>query len=301
MATEINPAEESDSAPPQDNQAEEREAYIADPNEPLPAQTEPSGDLSPVVVIRRTTLNYIVIAAVFLFVGIFIGAFSAYRVERDHHSWISDAISEAISQQDFAGMVAAAKPASLDNPDSQFDVTTTSDHALGAEDAPIVMIEFGDFNCGFCARFQRDTFPQLIANYGDKIRFVYRDYPILAQSSLTAALAARCAADQGKFWEYHDLLYQNQGTFNQSGGFAALAEQLDLDVDTFNTCVDDQSFLSGIIADSQEGQKLGIRGTPAFFINGHPVSGAQPYEVFAGMIDQQLAALNGDAEQSVAG
>ncbi len=278
--------------------AREDDAYIAEPSAGRPARE----DASPVVVIARTTLNYIVIAVVFLLLGVFIGAFAAYRVERDRRSWVSDAIAAAMADQadTFAGLAAAAAPPSLENPNSRFTLSSTSDHALGADDAPITMIEFGDFNCGFCGRFHSETFPQIQETYGDQIRFIYRDYPILAESSVTAAVAARCAGEQGVFWDYHDLLYENQGQFNQSGGFAALAQELDLDIDTFNTCVEEQRYLSSVIEDYQEGQTLGIRGTPAFFINGRPISGAQPFEVFAAMIEEELAASEDTAEDTTA-
>lgn len=269
------------------------EAYIAGPPEKSGRQ-----ELSPVITIARTTLNYIIIAVVFLLVGIFIGAYSAFRVERTYRSWVSDAIASAMAEQDFTALLNASRPPSMDNPDSRFTVSAASDHILGSPDAPIIMVEFGDFNCGFCRRFYDETLPQLIENYGDRMQFIYRDYPILAESSVTAAVAARCAGEQGAFWEYHDLLYENQGLFNQVGGFAALAGQLNLDVDSFNTCVDDQRYLSGVVTDYQEGQSFGIRGTPAFFINGRPISGAQPYEVFAGVIEEELAAVSGETNMN---
>jgi protein-disulfide isomerase len=246
----------------------------------------------PVIIINRTTFNYGVIAVVFLLVGIVIGAFTAYRVDRDNRSWVSEAIADAMAEQadTFAGLVNSASGPSLDNPDSRFDVQANSDFYRGGADATVEIIEFGDFNCGFCGRFHTETYSQIADVYGDRVRFVYRDYPILAESSVTASLAARCAGEQGQFWEYHDLLFENQGVFNQTGAFARFAGDLGLDVDEFNTCVEEQRYLSGIVADYNEARTMGIRGTPAFFINGRPISGAQPFEVFAGLIDEELAA-----------
>ncbi|MBZ0298109.1 MAG: DsbA family protein [Anaerolineae bacterium] len=249
-------------------------------------------ETQPVIVIRRTTFNYVFIAIVFLLLGVFIGWFSAFRVDRANRAWVTDAISVAMAEQadTFAGLVASNRAPSLDDPTSRFDVAATSEYYRGSAEATVEMIEFGDFNCGFCGRFQAETFNKIIETYGDQVRFVYRDYPILADTSVTAALAARCAGEQGQFWEYHDLLYANQGTFNQAGAFAQLAGQLELDVDAFNTCVEDQRYLSGVVADYNEARDLGIRGTPAFFINGRPISGAQPFDVFAGVIEEELAA-----------
>ena len=280
------------------NQAEQPEANEQDA---FIAESQPESkrqELSPVITIARTTVNYIIIAVVFLLVGIFIGAFSAFRVERTYRSWVSEAIASAMAEQDFGALMDASRPPSMDNPDSRFEVSATADHVLGNVEATITMVEFGDFNCGFCRRFYDETFPKLIETYGDQVRFIYRDYPILAESSVTAAVAARCAGEQDKFWEYHDILYENQGIFNQVDGFAVLAERVGLDVETFNTCVEDQRYLSGVVSDYQEGQSFGIRGTPAFFINGRPVSGAQPYEVFAGVIEEELAAATGETNMN---
>ncbi len=267
---------------------ESAEGYIAPPVSTSKAREESA----PVIVIRRTTFNYVFIAVVFLLVGIFIGAYSAFRVERANRSWLTDALSEAMSENvdTFAQAMNASRAPSLTDSNSRFEVTASSDYFRGGADATVEIIEFGDFNCGFCGRFHKETYGQIAENYGDQVRFVYRDFPILAETSVTAAVAARCAGEQGRFWEYHDLLFENQGVFNQNGAFAGFAEQLELNLDDFNTCVEEQRHIDDIAADYQFAQSLGIRGTPAFFINGRPISGAQPYEVFAALIDEELAA-----------
>jgi protein-disulfide isomerase len=258
----------------------------AGPIERLPDPTEP------VLVIKRTTFNYVVIAVVFLALGVLIGVFGANRVDRANRTWVSEAISQAFSEQAgaFAALASAGRQPSLDDPTSRFSIAANSEYFLGSAEATVEIIEFGDYNCGYCGRFHRDTLPQIMETYGDRIRFVYRDYPILAESSLTAALANRCAGEQGAFWEYHDVLYANQGGFADAAAFGRFAEQLGLDSAAFNTCVEDQRYLNEVVADYREAQALGIRGTPAFFINGRPVSGAQPFPVFAGIIDEELAA-----------
>ncbi len=282
----------------------ESEAYIADPpKEDVDTAPPASGELSPVIVIRRTTFNYIFIATLFLLMGIVIGAYGAFRVERANRSWLNDAIGEAMASQadTIADLVAAQRPPDLEDSNSRFDVTAANNFARGPEDAVVEIIEFSDFNCGFCRRFHAETLPQLLDNYGDQIRFVYRDMPILAQSSLTAAVAARCAGDQGQFWAYHDLLFENQPMLSQPGVFERFAAQLELDVEAFMVCItdDDEVHTTAIVDDYREAQSLGIRGTPAFFINGRPVSGAQPYQVFAGIIQEELEA-NGAEDVSSA-
>lgn len=275
---------------------ETAEGYIAPPVSASKAREESA----PVIVIRRTTFNYVFIAVVFLLVGIFIGAYSAFRVERANRSWLTDALSEAMSENadTFAEAMSASRAPSLTDSDSRFEVTASSDYFRGGAEASVEIIEFGDFNCGFCGRFHKETYGRIAETYGDQVRFVYRDFPILAETSVTAAVAARCAGEQGRFWEYHDLLFENQGVFNQNGAFAGFAEQLELNLDDFNTCLEEQRHIDDIAADYQFAQSLGIRGTPAFFINGRPISGAQPYEVFAAVIDEELAANINTAEEA---
>lgn len=300
MNVEKERVELEDVSAPADAPVDNEVVYI-EPEQP-PASAQPAREESaPVIVIKRTTFNYVFIAIVFLLLGIFIGAFSAFRVERANRSWVTDAISVAMSEQadTFAELMNGSRTPSLTDPNSRFEVTASSEYFRGGAEATVEIIEFGDFNCGFCGRFHKETYGRIAETYGDQVRFVYRDFPILAETSVTAALAARCAGEQGRFWEYHDLLFENQGVFNQNGAFAGFAEQLELDMDEFNTCVEEQRYLSGVVADYQFAQQLGIRGTPAFFINGRPISGAQPFENFAEVIDEELAANLNTPEDAV--
>ena len=265
------------------------------------AHEEAHSDLPPVISIRRTTFNYIIIAAVFMLLGIFIGGYSAFKIERANRFWVSDAISQAFAAESetFAELVSASRPPDLSDPSSRFEVAAVSEFFQGGAEASVEIIEFGDFNCGFCGRFHKETLPQIMESYGDNVRYVYRDFPILAANSATAALAARCAGEQGKYWEYHDTLFANQASFGQIGAFGQFADQLELDMDAFSTCMDEQSYLTAIADDYREAQSLGIRGTPAFFINGRPVSGAQPFQVFAEVINEELQAAGIDSETLV--
>ena len=264
--------------------------YVDESGAPVnPAQAD---EPPPFVMIRRTTLNYVVIAVVFLLVGIFIGGFTAFRVERANRTWVSEAVSQAFDEQaeTLANLVASARPPSLDDTNSRFEVMAVSEFFKGGAEASVEIIEFGDFNCGYCGRFHQETLGPILEMYGQNVRYVYRDYPILADSSVTAAMAVRCAGEQGQYWEYHDVLFENQGVFAQAGAFSNIAEQLGLDLETFNACVDEQQNLALIEADYREAQSLGIRGTPAFFVNGRPIIGAQPFEAFARVINEELEA-----------
>ena len=255
-------------------------------------QAEPDG----LIVIRRTTFNSIFIAALFLVLGIVIGAYGAFKVERANRSWLTDALNEALEGQ--IGTITSGQQTAQTDPDARVDVSADDDPAHGPIDAPVVIIEFSDFNCPYCGRFARETLPLLRDNYDDRIRFVYRDYPILGDSSLQAAIAAECADDQDAFWDFHDLLFENQGSFNQEL-FIRFGEELGLDIEQFTVCQDDPATRDEIGGDFAVAQRLGVSGTPTFFINGRPVVGAQPYEVFQGVIDKELAAV-AESQSSVA-
>jgi protein-disulfide isomerase len=125
-----------------------------------------------------------------------------------------------------------------------------------------------------------------------KVNFVYKHSAFLGQESVWAAQAAECAADQGKFWEYHDLLFsrqngENQGAFNKDK-LSGFAKEMGLDMAKFDPCLTNDETLARVQADTQEGQAAGVRGTPTFFINGQPLVGAQPLTAFQQVLDKQL-------------
>ncbi len=173
---------------------------------------------------------------------------------------------------------------------NKYDVSMDNDPIRGAKDAPITIIEFSDFHCAFCGRFAAETLDPLFKNYDGKIRLVYRDYPFQTSGSLVAALAGQCMNDQGKFWEFHDLTFKNQQALTREQ-FITYAQQLGIDVDTFTTCLDSQKYLDKVKKDVADAQTLGVNGTPAFFVNGRFISGAQPYTFFASYIDEELGKL----------
>src|SRR3990170_4964473 len=158
----------------------------------------------------------------------------------------------------------------------------------GPKDAPVTLVEFTDFHCPFCGRAVA-TLKDVMREYDGKIRWVFRDFPIasLHPMAAKAAEAARCAGEQGKFWEYHDLLFegQSQATIED---FKRSAEQLKLDPKSFEQCLDSGKHQAAVEADVQEGARLGVTGTPTFFINGRILVGAQPLETFRKVIEAEL-------------
>ena len=167
--------------------------------------------------------------------------------------------------------------------------------AEGKADAPVVMIAYSDFQCPYCGKFARDTEPRLEQRYVDKgiLRIEWRDFPYLGKESELAARAGRAAAVQGRFWAFHDALYAHQFPPNSghldTAYLVGVARDLGLDPDRFRIDLDADESRFAVARDFQEGQRIGVTGTPAFLINGHPIMGAQPTSVFESAIEKAAA------------
>jgi protein-disulfide isomerase len=246
-----------------------------------PEETEvPEPPAGPGLDRRRYLVPAAVAAAVVAFaaVGIFVlGMFTHAMVTSDEEGGGQPA---AVVQ-----LTPGAQPTA-----GPVEVSVDDDPAIGPEDAPVTIIEFSDFQCPYCARFQTETLPQILSNYGDRVRFVYRDFPLtsLHQYALKAAEASECADDQEAYWKYHDLLFQNQSALDDAS-LKNYAASLGLDTAAFNDCLDSDKYMSEIQKDEQDGITAGVQGTPAFFINGHLIEGAQPYSAFQAAIEAVLA------------
>ncbi|HEX7537072.1 MAG TPA: thioredoxin domain-containing protein [Dermatophilaceae bacterium] len=169
-------------------------------------------------------------------------------------------------------------------------------YAKGRVDAPVVMVMWSEFQCPFCGRFARETEPALLKQFVDAgvLRIEWRDFPYLGADSQTAALAGRAAAAQGKFWAFHDVLYVTEHRVNKGDLDAAhlrdLAVKAKLDMTRYDAEMKARNGMAEIQADQSEAEALGVTGTPAFLINGEPVLGAQPTQVFVSMIEKAAAA-----------
>ena len=168
-------------------------------------------------------------------------------------------------------------------------VATDGALAKGPATAPVTIVEFSDFHCPFCKRVV-PTLAQLETQYGDKVKLVFRDYPIdqLHPQSRKAHEAARCASAQGKFWAYHDALFTHAPKTSPEQ-LKAYAQDVGLDVAAFEQCVSSGKYQATVQRDVEEGTRAGVTSTPAFFINGRLVSGAQPLESFTRVIEDELA------------
>lgn len=168
-------------------------------------------------------------------------------------------------------------------------------HFKGDPNAPVTIIEFADFQCPYCGRHATVTGPQIDREYiqSNKVRLGYWNFAFLGPESNWAAEAAECAADQDKFWEYHDKLFnsqagENQGAFNKDN-LKKFAEELGLDTSAFNACLDSGKYAQLIQDDSRAASAMGVSSTPTFVINGQTLLGAQPFEMFKQVIDKELA------------
>jgi protein-disulfide isomerase len=167
-------------------------------------------------------------------------------------------------------------------------VAVAGHQSKGPATAPIEIVEFSDFQCPFC----RSAFPtvqQVLAKYGDQVHFVYRHFPLsIHPDAVPAAEAAACAAKQGKFWPYHDRLFSSAPKLSDAD-LKADAAALGLDMTAFGACVDGHQTKAEVDQDMKDGEALGVTGTPAFFVNGRSLEGAQPLSAFVALIDEELA------------
>ena len=171
------------------------------------------------------------------------------------------------------------------------DVSADDDAVKGAKNALVTIIEFSDYDCPFCGRHFRETLPQIIKEYVDtgKVKLVFRDFPLsFHENAQKAAEAAECAGEQEKYWEMHDKLFENQDALDVSS-LKTYSQQIGLNTREFNKCLDSGEMADEIKKDISDGESAGVSGTPAFFINGRFLSGAQPFSAFKQIIDEELA------------
>jgi protein-disulfide isomerase len=172
----------------------------------------------------------------------------------------------------------------------RYDVPEDDDPSIGPAAAPITIIEFSDYQCPYCRKWKTEVYDRLRETYPNEVRIVFRDFPLTSihPEAQPAAEAANCAGDQGRYWEYHDLLFGMQYDLGLEA-YKKYASELGLDVDEFTQCLDDRKYQQEVEADLNYAANLGVRSTPTFFINGIPLVGAQPFEVFQEVITKELA------------
>lgn len=210
---------------------------------------------------------------------------------------------QALEEQKTSGTptaVANDQTGDPNQPAAKVDVDLGSLPPLGDKDAPVKIVEFSDMQCPFCRSFFTGAYEQIKSEYVDtgKVAIYFRHYPLSFHAAAQkSGEALECANDQDQFWALHDLMYTKQQELDPTGGtveytvddIKAWASELGLDTGTFNQCLDSGQYAEKVTSDLADGTAAGVSGTPAFYINGTPLVGAQPYESFKTIIDQELA------------
>jgi protein-disulfide isomerase len=195
--------------------------------------------------------------------------------------------TEAVIQEHVKQLAEKRDIVYLLEPD-RVDLSAEDSPSDGPADAPITVVEFSDFECGYCRRVV-DTLDQVKENYGDQVRIVFRHFPLGSHpNAQKAAEASMCANDQGKFWPMHDLLFAEQSSLDVES-LKKKADRLGLERAAFVDCLDSSKYGEKVRSDMEAGKSAGVRGTPALFVNGISVpGGAVPYERLAAAIDDEL-------------
>ncbi len=168
----------------------------------------------------------------------------------------------------------------------RYDVGFGSNPALGPADAPIVIIEFGDYHCGYCKKWHFETLQPLLAAFPDKILFLYRDCTS-SNESIIAAQAAKCAGEQDRYWAFHNAIFTGKYGLG-SEAYSKYASELGMDVQALNDCIQSERYADEVRTDTVFAANIGIRGTPVFFLNGIPIIGAGPTDAFIDLIKSEL-------------
>lgn len=273
------------------------------------------------LTLPKEVVNTVVIGIVFMAVGVFLGYMLRGQdlTSEDVRSIVNDEVTRAM--QDELGETLAeitagiasngivsgegASPADIQalideavaESERQRAYKIDDDPSIGPDDAPVVIVEFSDFFCSFCGRHFDQTLTPILETYDGYVQYVYRDFPgVGGDYAVQAAMASECADEQGAFWPYHELLFDNQDRTG-AGSLDDLtvllhdfAADLDLDMDAFRTCLESERYLTDVTLDLSDARASGANGTPAFLINGRLLSGAQPFDTFANIIEAELAA-----------
>ena len=222
-----------------------------------------------------------------------LGGFATYKAsrsdlgEKEFSAKVEKGINDFIAKK----QAEQAAPAA---PTEPVKVSLGTAAIKGDKNAPVTMLEFSDFECPFCSRFALGTLPQIISDYVDKgkVKIAFRHFPLSFHANAkNGAMAAECAREQGgddMFFKMHDKIYGDQQNLNVDS-LKKWAGELGLKMDQFNTCFDTKKYEKQIDADMADGQSYGVNGTPAFFINGRSITGAQPFAAFKTIIDEELA------------
>lgn len=271
----------------------ERESPDDATNQPEPESPDDDTDQAELESPDNGTVTLVIpktylVGAVALIIGLAGGFGIAKWIENPQPPASADATRQVSREADQT--LAADQTSAATQQTRVVRVNTTGRPFLGPEDAPVTIVEFTDYQCPFCGRHTRQTLPRLLDEYQGEIRYVIRNFPITSihPEAAGAAVAAECAHEQGRFWEYHDLLFSNQADLERDS-LKRYAVEAGLDPETFDPCLDSNATVDLVSLDFSEGRDYGVTGTPTFFINGQKLDGALPFASFKILIDAALA------------
>jgi len=256
---------------------------------------------------NSTNNNLLKITVIAIAVATFLAGFTLANNLNDSEAEITREDIRVLEEkiENLKAPTASPQPAQAAQPTQPeiFKISLDDDPVKGDPNAPITIVEFSDFQCPFCSRFVVQTLGELEKNYIDtgKVKLVYRDLPLdnLHSNARAAHIAAECADEQGKFWEYHDILFENQGQWSRlatgelDNSLVKYSQELGLDISSFETCLISDEIANEVNKDALEARSYGASGTPTFFIGTEKdgftkLVGAQPYSSFKQVIDSQL-------------
>lgn len=218
--------------------------------------------------------------------------------------WVISAMAAGLAAGGVLIIVSVTWLHDEDSPGGTDETTVAAEHicasgsvpvdgrTCGQDSAPVTIVEYSEFLCPFCARAALSTLPEVQEEYvaAGKVKLAFKHFIVHGEKAVLAAGAAECASEQDAFWEYHDMLFLNQGSVDFSvENLRQFAEELGLDLDSFNTCLESERYMDKLAADVDEGRRLGVSGTPSFLINGKLVVGYQPFEEFRVHIEEALS------------
>jgi protein-disulfide isomerase len=256
------------------------------------------------ITLKKSTYNNMlkgVVAAIAI--ATFLGGYALGNMNNDSSSLSADEIKEMISEIETKTAPTPTQQPSQPTVPQTFQIQLEDDPFKGKPDAPVTIVEFSDFQCPFCSRFVEQTLPDLEENYIDtgKVKFVFKDLPLdsLHANARLTHIAAECADEQGKFWEYHDVLFANQAQWNRLSSndlpsqLNDYATTLGLNSASFDSCLSSQDIADEVNADTLQASRNGATGTPTFFVGNEKdgfvkLVGAQPYSAFQATLNQQL-------------
>jgi len=259
------------------------------------------------ITIKKSTYNNMLKGMVAVIaIATFLGGYAIGSMGDNSNSLSTDEIKEMISEIEVKAPTAIPQPTQAPSQPSApqiFQVSFDGEPFKGNPDAPVTVVEFSDFQCPFCSRFFEQTLPLIEENYIDtgKIKFVYKDLPLdnLHPNARSAHIASECADEEGKFWEYHDVLFQKQAEWQSLASsdlditLSQFAVDLGMQAASFESCMESQDIADEVNQDTLEAARYGATGTPTFFIGTEEdgfikLVGAQPFSAFQAAIDDQL-------------